>query len=102
MRNYKVVVRWSEADSAFVAMAPELPGCMAHGPTEEAARREIGLAADLWIATAKEFGDPIPDPGGERLVLPPTNTGKRAGAQPSSVGDCEDAPDSFAENDPAM
>lgn len=29
----------------------------------------INQAMDLWIDTAREFGDPIPEPKGERLML---------------------------------
>lgn len=33
-------------------------GCMAHGETEELALKYIKDAVQLWIDTAKEFGDP--------------------------------------------
>ena len=29
----------------------------------------VNQAMELWIDTAKEFGDPIPEPKGERLML---------------------------------
>ena len=45
------------------------PGCMAHGDTQEAALTHVNQAMELWIDTAKEFGDPIPEPKGERLML---------------------------------
>ena len=28
----------------------------------------IGQAVELWLETAREFGDPIPEPKGERLM----------------------------------
>ena len=62
-------VHWSNADSAFVAEVPELPGCMAHGDTQDSALRNVNQAMGLWIDTAREFGDPIPEPKGERLML---------------------------------
>ena len=68
MYEYEVELHWSEDDGVFVAEAPELPGCMAHGETEEAAREQIGQAMDLWIDTAREFGDPIPEPKVGRLA----------------------------------
>ena len=37
--------------------------------TQEAALLQIGQAIDLWLETAREFGDPIPEPKGERLML---------------------------------
>ena len=69
MYKYEIILYWSDADRAFVAEVPELPGCMAHGDTQEAALMNVNQAMDLWIGTAKEFGDPIPEPKGERLML---------------------------------
>jgi predicted RNase H-like HicB family nuclease len=67
--NYEIILYWSEEDGVFVAEVPELPGCMAHGPTQEAALASVKEAMQLWIDTAKEFGDPIPQPKGRRLML---------------------------------
>lgn len=69
MYKYEVILYWSHVDGAFVAEAPELPGCMAHGDTPESALEHIHRAMDLWIDTAREFGDPVPEPKGERLML---------------------------------
>ena len=69
MYKYEVILYWSNADDAFVAEVPELPGCMAHGDTQEAALKHANEAMALWIDTAREFGDPIPEPKGERLIL---------------------------------
>ena len=32
--RYEVIIYWSEADEAFLAEVPELPGCMADGATK--------------------------------------------------------------------
>ena len=69
MYKYEVIIYWSSEDSAFVGEVPELPGCMVHGATQEAVLNEVGEAVELWLATAREFGDPIPEPKGERLML---------------------------------
>ena len=69
MYKYEIILYWSNADGIFVAEVPELPGCMAHGDTQEAALRHVKEATDLWIDAAKEFGDAIPKPKGERLML---------------------------------
>lgn len=69
MHKYEIIIYWSTADGAFVAEVPELPGCMAHGDTQETALRNVSQAMDLWLSTAREFGDPIPEPKGERLML---------------------------------
>ncbi len=68
MRKYEIIIYWSNDDKVFVADVPELPGCIAHGPTEELALSNVKDAMQLWIDTAKEFGDPIPEPKGRRLM----------------------------------
>ena len=69
MHKYEIIIYWSDANGTFVAEVPELPGCAAHGDTQEAALAQISQAMDLWVETAREFGDPIPEPKGERLML---------------------------------
>ena len=68
MNRYEIIIYWSEEDQTFIAEVPELPGCMAHGASHDAALRNIKDAMQLWLKTAKEFGDPIPQPKGHRLA----------------------------------
>lgn len=68
MYKYGIVLYWSRTDHAYVAEVPELPGCMAHGDTQEAALKNVNEATELWIDCAREFGDPVPEPSGERLA----------------------------------
>ncbi len=67
--KYELIIYWSNVDGVFVAEVPQLPGCAAHGQTQEEALRNVKDAVELWIETAREFGDPIPEPKGERLML---------------------------------
>lgn len=69
MHKYEVIIYWSNEDQIFIAEVPELPGCMAHGDTQEHALAHANHAIQLWIDTAKEFGHPVPEPKGERLML---------------------------------
>ena len=69
MDKYEIIIYWSEEDQAFIAEAPELPGCMAHGDSHEVALSKIRTAMELWIETAKDFKDPIPVPKGRRLAF---------------------------------
>ena len=69
MHKYEIILYWSNEDQAFIAEVPELPGCMAHGDTQEAALRNVNEAMDFWIDTAREVGTPVPQPKGERLML---------------------------------
>ena len=68
MHKYEIITYRSDEDGVYVAEAPVLPGCTAHGDTQEVALEHIGQAMDLWLETALEFGDPIPAPKGERLM----------------------------------
>ena len=69
MHKYEIILYWSNEDQAFVAEVPELPGCMAHGETQAVALANAQEATQLWIETALEFGDPIPQAKGRRLML---------------------------------
>lgn len=68
MQKYEIIIYWSNEDNVFIAEVPELPGCMAHGEKEESALQNIKDAIQLWIDTAHEFGDLIPEPKGHRLM----------------------------------
>ena len=62
MHKYEVIIYWSNEDHVLVAEVPELPGCTAHGETKAEALANADEAVQLWLDTAAEFGDPIPDP----------------------------------------
>lgn len=68
MYKYEIIIYWNAEDKVFVAEVPELPGCMAHGTSQEAALTSCQEAIQLWVDTANEFNDPIPEPKG-RLML---------------------------------
>ncbi len=67
MDRYEIIMYWSNEDDAFIAEVPELPGCMAHGDTYEEALANIKEAMRLWVDTAREFGDPVPEPRGRLM-----------------------------------
>ena len=69
MHKYEVIIFWSDKDQLFVAEVPELSGCIAHGDSQELALANATDAVKLWIDTALEFGDPVPEPKGRRLML---------------------------------
>lgn len=66
MSNYEYQVRitkLSEKDGGgFIAIVPELPGCMSDGETYEEAVQNVKGAIDDWIKAAKFRGQEIPDP----------------------------------------
>jgi predicted RNase H-like HicB family nuclease len=69
MSKYEVIIYWSKEDDAYIAEVPQLAGCAAHGDSQEEALRNAQDAIVLWIETAQEFGDVIPEPVGRRLVF---------------------------------
>ncbi len=69
MFKYEIIIYWSNDDNAFVAEAPELPGCMAHGDTYESALNNAQDAIQHWRDTAREHGDTIPEPQGRKVML---------------------------------
>ena len=62
MPHYHIDVFWWPEDELWVANVPDLSGCSAHGATPADAIREVGIAMELWLETAAEYGDPIPVP----------------------------------------
>jgi predicted RNase H-like HicB family nuclease len=62
MTRYAMVVFWSQEDSAWIADAPDLRSCSAHGETPEKAVAELQIAMDAWIATSKSAGHTLPVP----------------------------------------
>jgi predicted RNase H-like HicB family nuclease len=64
MPRYEIIIYWSQADEAFIAEVPELPGCAADGKTYKEALANVEVIIQEWIETAKELGRPIPSPRG--------------------------------------
>ncbi|MCI0721393.1 MAG: type II toxin-antitoxin system HicB family antitoxin [Acidobacteria bacterium] len=66
--KYEMIIYRSDADSAFIAEVPELPGCAADGKTYGEALSNVETVIEEWLETARELGRPIPKPRG-RLVF---------------------------------
>lgn len=69
MYKYKIIVYWSNEDDVFIAEVPELSGCIAHGDSQQEALSNANKAIELWIDTANEFGDYVPESKGHRLMF---------------------------------
>lgn len=69
MDRYEIIIFWSDEDHAFVADVPELPGCMAHGDTHEAALSAVKAAMTLWLEVAHSAGRAVPQARGARLLF---------------------------------
>ena len=67
--KYEIIIYWSEEDGHYIAEVPELPGCMADGKTLEETLAMVQEVMQLWIETAREDGDRVPEPKGRRLMF---------------------------------
>lgn len=62
MMDYHINIFYSEEDEAYIADIPDLKFCSAHGTTQEEALKEVLIAKDGWLETARSEGIPIPQP----------------------------------------
>jgi predicted RNase H-like HicB family nuclease len=58
--RYAVVIE--KADANYSAYVPDLPGCVASGPTVEAVEHEIREAIRFHVDGLREDGLPVPAP----------------------------------------
>lgn len=62
MKDHHINIFWSTEDGGYIADIPDLDFCSAFGRTPEEALRELQIAKELWIETAKASGKPVPEP----------------------------------------
>ncbi|MEW6750608.1 MAG: type II toxin-antitoxin system HicB family antitoxin [Candidatus Latescibacterota bacterium] len=55
-----ITLTWSDEDQVFVAEAPGLPGCMAHGASRHEALISLREDVALWLETATAANRPPP------------------------------------------
>jgi antitoxin HicB len=62
--EYPVIIKPlpEEEGGGFVALVPDLPGCMSDGDTAEAALASVHDAVAAWIEEATALGRPVPRP----------------------------------------
>lgn len=62
MTEYHINMFWSAEDESWVADIPDLRHCSAVGTTPQEALAEVLEAKQAWIESARQHGDPIPEP----------------------------------------
>lgn len=62
MDRFGIAIFWSDEDDAYIAIPPDLKGCSASGDTPEEALREVQIAKELWLESARELRDHVPEP----------------------------------------
>lgn len=65
--RFEVILYWSKRDEAYIAVVPELPGCVTDGETRQEALTAVESVIAEWIEPAKELGRPIPEPRGRLM-----------------------------------
>lgn len=62
--DYAVVIQPNppHEGGGFIALVPDLPGCMSDGNTREEAARNAAEAISEWISEATRLGREIPAP----------------------------------------
>lgn len=62
--DYLVIIEPLSAEDGggFVALVPDLPGCMSDGETPEQALAEVQGAIESWIEEARKLGRDVPKP----------------------------------------
>jgi len=68
IQKYEIVIYWDNDDKIFVAEVLEVFDCKAHGKTQIEAVKNVNEAIELWLETAREFGDEIPVPRQHKLA----------------------------------
>jgi antitoxin HicB len=68
--TYPVVIEPLPPDEGggFLALVPDLPGCMSDGASPEEAVANVQDAIDTWIEAANDVGHAVPAPS-QHLVL---------------------------------
>lgn len=67
MKNFEIIIYWSEDDKSFIAEVPELAGCMADEQTYIEAVQNAETVIQEWVETAKQLGRPVPQPKGKLI-----------------------------------
>ncbi|MBF0137076.1 MAG: type II toxin-antitoxin system HicB family antitoxin [Magnetococcales bacterium] len=60
--RFEICPLTEEDGSGYLITFPDFPGCMSDGETPQEAIANGMDALKVFIATRKEFGDPIPEP----------------------------------------
>ena len=60
MNRYLVIIETTA--TGFSAYSPDLPGCVAAGPTREEVEREMRAAMEFHVEGLRLSGEPVPEP----------------------------------------
>ncbi len=64
--KYQIMIHWSPEDSAYIAIVPELEGCITHGETQKEALEMAEDAIGAYIESLKKRDQEVPQPLAEK------------------------------------
>lgn len=67
--SLRYVIVLEKAGSNWCAYSPDVPGCVATGPTREEARGRMRDALQFHLEGLREDGDPIPESLSDEAVV---------------------------------
>jgi len=62
MKDYHINIFYSDKDGGYIADIPDLACCSAFADTPEEALRQVQIAKEAWLLSARTEGKPIPRP----------------------------------------
>ena len=68
MSEYHINLFWSNDDECWIADIPDLKFCSAHGESPDEALREVQIAKQAWLASAKVHKQRIPKPAYRPMI----------------------------------
>lgn len=71
MSRYSIVIEplAPEDGGGFVALVPDLPGCISDGETPEEAAVNVQDAIVQWIEAARDLGHDVPEPSRHTAII---------------------------------
>jgi predicted RNase H-like HicB family nuclease len=66
MTAYPILI--ASTGTGYSAHVPDLPGCVATGPTIEIVKQRMAKAIEMHLSAMREDGDEIPEPSRLELV----------------------------------
>jgi antitoxin HicB len=58
------IVTYQCEEGGYVAEIPGLKGCLAQGETLDEALAQLKIVTDIWLETAEQYGQQLPEIGG--------------------------------------
>jgi len=62
MKDYHINIFYSDTDGGYIADIPDLVSCSAFADSPEEALKQVQIAKQAWLESARAEGKPVPKP----------------------------------------